>query len=162
MNQKLLILNSINIFKQVIGSLLIIYGLYYLVVYLNILAVFYLVLGLIMLTRSGTEINLENKKYRSVFSLFGLSFGVWKDLPKIDYISVFKTKIVKKHQVYIASTYSKLEVIKLILFYQKNKRIEVYQTENIDDAFNTAKFVADILKIDILDSTKKPSVWLKM
>jgi len=162
MKQKLLISNKNNIFKQIIGSILIIYGLYYLFGYLNILAIFYIILGLILLIRSGTEINLENKKYRLVFSLFGLNFGVWKDLPKIEYISVFKTKIIKKYQIYVASTYSKLEVIKLILFYQKNKRIEVYQTESIDDAFNTAKFVADILKIDILDSTKKPSAWLKM
>ena len=162
MNHKLLILNDINVIKQIFGALLIASALYYLIGFLNVFGGLYLVLGLILLTRSGTEINLETKKYRLFFSLFGLNFGIWKDLPKIEYISIFKTNIVKKHQIYIASTHSKLEVIKLILFYQKNKRIEIYQTEDIDDAVNKAKFIADVLKIKVLDKTTKKATWLKM
>jgi len=43
MNHKLLILNDINIIKQIIGALLIASGFYYLIGFLNILALLYLV-----------------------------------------------------------------------------------------------------------------------
>lgn len=48
----------------------------------------------------------------------------------------------------------------LNLFYNRNKKIEAYITQDINDAFEKAKQIATILNVDILDATERESKWL--
>ena len=49
-------------------------------------------IGINLISTEGSEINLEEKKYRVIKSVFGKHFGKWLPCPKFDYVSVFRTK----------------------------------------------------------------------
>lgn len=110
-------------------------------------------IGVFLMLSEGSEFNLESKKYREFYSLFGFDFGKWKDLPEIEYVSVFNTFENSRVQGMGASANFKNKIIKLNLFYDRNKKIEVYKTEDIDDAFEMAKQISQILNIEIYDAT---------
>jgi len=126
----------------------------------NILGLLFCILSLYFLKKEGIEIDLRTKKYRNINSLFNITFGQWKDFPKIEYVSVFKTTQTTRVWVSTASTNITEKTIKVNLFYNTNQKIEAYETKDLDDAFNIAKEIAAALNIDILDATERESKWL--
>jgi len=52
------------------------------------------------------------------------------------------------------------DVIHINLFYDRNKKITSFRTQNRKEAFNLAHEIAQILNIDILDATERESKWL--
>ncbi|HBC03208.1 MAG TPA: hypothetical protein DC015_03190, partial [Aequorivita sp.] len=66
--------------------------------------------------REGFELNLEDKKYRNVYSIFAINFGFWKKLPDIEYISVFKTIKNSRSRVITAEATLGFEVFKVNMF----------------------------------------------
>lgn len=150
---------KVPVMKLILGFVMICFGING-AIFNNI---FFLVLsgiGVFLALSEGSEINLETKRYREFYSIFGIDFGTWKELPVIDYISVFKTKENSRVQSMGASANFSTPIIKLNLFYNSNKKIEAYKTEDRDDAFNVASHLAENLGIDILDATEKESKWL--
>lgn len=119
-----------------------------------------LFIGSYLLVENGIAINFNNKTYRSFKSIFGFTFGQWKPLPNIEYISIFKTTEVTTVWARTASTNVSSTVIKVNLFYNTNQKIEVYNTHNVDEAFKKAKEIAAVLNINILDATTKDSKWV--
>ena len=117
-------------------------------------------IGVFLMAREGSQIDLASKKYREIYSVMGINLGKWKDLPDIEYVSVFKTKENKRVQAMGASANFSNQVYKLNLFYNRNKKIEAYITEDINDAFENAKYISEVLNIDILDATERESKWL--
>ena len=111
-------------------------------------------------TREGVEIDLNGKRYRKIYSIFAINIGVWKQLPLIEYVSVFKTTKKSRARVIAAEANLGFEVYKLNLFYNRNKHIEAYDTDLKDDAFKVAKHIATVLEIDILDATEAEKKWL--
>lgn len=76
-------------------------------------------IGLNMITRDGSQIDLDNKKYRNIKSIFGLNFGSWKSLPDFEYVSVFKTQESTDVNAFRAT----MVIFKRILYYEfYNKR----------------------------------------
>jgi len=117
-------------------------------------------IGVFLMLQEGSEINLSSKKYREIYAVLGIKFGKWKDLPPVEYVSVFKAKENKRVQGLGASANFSNEVYKLNLFYNRNKKIEAYITEDLEDAFMNAKYISEILNIDILDATERESKWV--
>lgn len=117
-------------------------------------------MGLFLLLVEGSEFNFNNETYREIKSILGISFGKWKPIPNIDYISVFRTNETTTLRSRTAEANVSNEIFKLNLFYNTNQRIEAYNTSNVEDAFKTAKAIASILNIDILDATERDSKWL--
>lgn len=126
----------------------------------NTIGYMFLGLSLYFLKKDGIEFQLKNKKYRETINLFGLVFGKWKHLPEIEYISVFNTNQTTRVWVSTASTNVTSSVLKVNLFYNTNQKIEAFITENKDEAFQIAKQIASVLKLDILDATERESKWL--
>ena len=114
-----------------------------------------LLFGLMMLKTEGSEIDLESKTYRKVNVLLGLKFGSWQKFQDPEYISVFNTTEDVTWRYKTAETSMTLPIIVLNVFYQKNKKITVYKTKDINDAFDVASHIADALLIDLLDATEK-------
>jgi len=110
--------------------------------------------------REGVELDLDGKKYRKIYSAFAINFGFWKTLPKVEYVSVFKTTKNSRARVIAAQAISKNVVYKLNLFYSRNKHIEAYVSDDVNDAFKVAKHIAMILELDVLDATNYKKVWL--
>ncbi len=117
-------------------------------------------IGVFLLLQQGSEIDLTSKKYRKIYSVLGIHFGRWKPLPELEYVSVFKTKENKRVQSLGASANMSNEIYKLNLFYNRNRKIQAYKTAGLDDAFNVARQISEILNIDILDATERTSKWL--
>lgn len=117
-------------------------------------------MGIFFLLVEGSEFDFKHKKYRVIKSVLGVSFGQWKPIPNIDYISVFKTNETTTLRQTSAEANVTTEIIKLNLFYNNNQRIEAYNTYNKEDAFVKAKEFAKLLNIDILDATGRESKWI--
>ena len=117
-------------------------------------------IGVFLMLREGSEIDLMSKKYREIYSVLGVKFGTWKNLPEVEYVSVFKTKENKRVQAMAGSANFSNDIYKLNLFYNTNKKIEAYRTENATDAFENAKYLSQVLNIKVLDATTRDSKWL--
>jgi len=75
-------------------------------------------------------------------------------LPELKYISVFATTETTKLSSLGASRNITENIIDLNLFDINNRKIEVTNTDNQEDAFEIALHIADALLIDILDATR--------
>ncbi|KAB8151398.1 hypothetical protein EZY14_018865 [Kordia sp. TARA_039_SRF] len=126
----------------------------------NLLGLIFCVISLLFFIREGSEIDLKRKQYRAFSDFFGIHFGQWKELPKIDYISVFIATERTIIYDFVHETEVKNKVIVLNLFYNGNQRIKVYTAKDKEDAFKVAKQISEILKIDILDATEAESKWI--
>lgn len=105
--------------------------------------------------REGIEIDLDDKKYRNVWSVFGIHMGAWKSLPAIEYVSVFKTTKKSRARVISAEANLGFQVYKLNLFHNRNRHIEAYVTEDREDAFKVANHFALALDTEVYDATKE-------
>jgi hypothetical protein len=153
-------LKDIPLMKKVFGILIIIAGLYIFLTSNILFGLIFIVIGINLLLREGSQINLENKTYRTVKSIFGMHIGKWKPCPEFEYISVFRTKENQTVNVVSATTTFTNEVILLNLFYNRNKHLTFYKTDNKDDAFKVAEHFKLALDIDILDATESETKWL--
>ena len=122
--------------------------------------VLFLGAGVFFFYTDGIEIDLTTKKYRNTINLFGLTFGKWKAFPQIEYVSVFKTTQTTRVWVSTASTNVTTTVVKINLFYNTNQKIEAYETDSTDIAFDIANQIATALQIDVLDATSRDTKWL--
>ncbi len=112
--------------------------------------------------RKGIELNLEEKKYRNIYSIFAINRGFWKELPEAEYISIFRTIKNSRSRVITAEATLGFEVFKVNLFYNRNRHIEVYFTDEIDNAFSIARHIATVLEVDILNATNPEREWIKI
>lgn len=126
----------------------------------NLFGMIFCGMSIFFFNKDGSEIDFEINKYRTFIELFGLRFGNWKELPEMEYISVFSTTESAKVRALTAEATVTNDIIVLNLFYNGNHRIKAYSTTDKEDAFNVAKQIAGILKIDILDATEAESKWI--
>ena len=157
---KIIYLKDIPIFKKIFGITLGLLGIVTLLIGNILFAFITLAIGINLILTEGSEIDLENKLYRTVKSIFGINFGKWKDCPQFEYVSVFKTKETQRVNVVTATTAFTNEIILLNLFYNGNKNITFYKTDNKVDAFKVAEHFKLALNIDILDATENEKKWL--
>ncbi|MFD1016840.1 hypothetical protein [Winogradskyella rapida] len=126
----------------------------------NLLGVLFGAAGFYFFRKEGLEMDLENSQYRTTTSLFNLTFGTWHPLPEIEYVSVFKTTQTSRVWVSAASTQVTTSCIKVNLFYNTNRKIEAYETDNTDQAFAIATQIASALHLKVLDATSRDPKWL--
>lgn len=117
-------------------------------------------LSVFFLHSDGSEVDLDSKRYRTFVSLFGLRHGKWKDLPEIEYVSIFSTTETTTVRALSAETNVTSDIIQLNLFYDRNKKITAYSTTDKEDAFKVARHISELLIVDILDATESESKWL--
>ncbi len=114
-----------------------------------------LLFGVMMLKTEGSEIDLESQTYRNVNAFLGFTFGKWQKLQNPEYVSVFNTTEDITVRALTAETTNTFPIIVLNIFYERNKKITVYKTKQVKDAFEVASHIADALLIDLLDATEK-------
>ncbi|MGC1471428.1 MAG: hypothetical protein WA775_02455 [Psychroserpens sp.] len=144
---------KIPIWKMTLGFSSLLVGILGLIT-LNYLTFVLLLFGAMMLKTEGSELNLEAKTYREITSILNLKFGSWKPLGHLEYISVFNTTEDITVRALTAETTNSFPVLILNIFYETNKKMTVYKTKDIKDAFDVASHIADALMIDLLDATK--------
>ncbi|TMM56968.1 hypothetical protein FEE95_10770 [Maribacter algarum] len=121
---------------------------------------FIMAFGVYLASTEGSQINLDDKTYRTIWSLFGVHIGKWKPIPKFEYISVFKGKQKQRVNSLGASTTFTEDVILVNLFYSRNKHHTFYRTFSKEKAFEVANHFKLALDIDILNATEKKQKWL--
>lgn len=120
----------------------------------------FMAIGLAMITREGSQINLSSKQFRTFYSLFGLKIGKWQEIPDFEYVSVFKTKESQTIRVVTAETKQQYNIIYVNLFYDRNKHITFFKTIDKKEAFEVAQHFKEALEIDILDATEPEKKWM--
>ena len=153
-------LKDVPLFKKVLGFTFLFLGLFAFTQLNLLFGAIFITLGLNFLIIEGSQIDLDNNTYRSVKSLFGSNFGKWKPCPQFDYVSVFKTKENQTVRMVTAEATVQYDIILLNLFYNKNKHITFYKTQDKSDAFLVAEKFKSVFKIDILEATEKDKKWL--
>jgi hypothetical protein len=148
------------ILKIVLGVVVFFGGLFIFIFGAILFGLMFMVIGVNLCLLEGSEIDLNNKLYRTTKSIFGVKLGKWKPIPNFEYISVFKTSETQQVNVVSASAKFNSSVIVLNLFYDRNKHITFYKTENKEDAFAVANHFKLALDIDILDATESEKKWL--
>ena len=124
------------------------------------LSILLLAFALGALQQTGITIDFDTNRYKSTFGFLSLKFGRWKELPDIEYVSLFKTSEKTRVWVSAASTLTKNTVYIVNLFYDRNKRLEGYRSYDKNEGLRTALLFADALQTDLLDATINPSEWL--
>lgn len=82
--------------------------------------------------------NFKQKLFKREIAIGIFKYGKWKNLPELDYISVFSTN----HNVYHIN-----------LWYKKNRHWNLYEKYDYEDAFIIALELSEELNIDLLDAT---------
>ena len=157
---KIIYLKEVPFFKKLFG---IISGILAIGIFITsnmLFGLIFLAIGINLVLTEGSEIDLENKTYRTVKSIFGINFGKWNPCPKFEYVSVFRTKETQRVNVVTATTAFTNEIILLNLFYNGNKKITFYKTDDKKEAFKVAEHFKLALNIDILDATESEKKWL--
>lgn len=153
-------LKPVSFFKSLFGIIVFIFA-FYVIFYQNILFGFFMASFAIYLNSSeGSQINLDSRTYRNIWSIFGIHFGKWKPIPTFEYISVFKGRQKQRVNSLGASTTFTDEVFLINLFYGRNRHETFYRTFKKEDAFEVAKHFRLALGIGILDATEREQKWL--
>ncbi|PHR70730.1 MAG: hypothetical protein COA67_07960 [Lutibacter sp.] len=84
--------------------------------------------------------DFDAKKFKVEYVIGYLKYGVWEDLPKFEYVSVF----MKGEEVY-----------ELNLWFYKNEHYKVFHYFDFDDAILDAFQISEKLQIDLLDASVK-------
>lgn len=82
--------------------------------------------------------DFEKKLFKREFSIGIFNYGRWRDLPQIDYISLFAVN---------------QNTFQINLWNNKNKHWDLYEEFNYNDAFKIAFELSELLNIDLLDAT---------
>lgn len=157
---KIIYLKEVPFFKKLFGIILGILAIGIFITSNMLFGLIFLAIGINLVLTEGSEIDLENKTYRTVKSIFGINFGKWNPCPKFEYVSVFRTKETQRVNVVTATTAFTNEIILLNLFYNGNKKITFYKTDDKKEAFKVAEHFKLALNIDILDATESEKKWL--
>ncbi|WP_300565652.1 hypothetical protein [Flavobacterium sp.] len=153
-------LKEVPFIKKFFGFVLSLLGLGMFFLGTIFMGLIFIVIGLNLILTEGSEINLSNKTYRELKSIFGIHFGKWKPCPEFEYVSIFKTTESQTINVVSATTTLQSQVILLNVFYNRNKHLTFYKTDNKVDALKVANHFKLALDIDILDATESEKKWL--
>ena len=82
-------IEKVPLWRTILGVANIVFTIFNLVTSGNIATIVPLAFSYLLLKTEGTEIDLESKTYRKVFSILGFKIGKWQPIPDIDYVSVF-------------------------------------------------------------------------
>jgi len=153
MNSTIKYIKKVPGWKTILGILIAVLSLYFFFSgdYKGIVPIAF---SLLLLQTNGTEINLENKTYRKIYSILGMNFGKWTSLPETEYVSVFAT--TESTKVWASSATANItdDIYMINIFYDTNKKIEVCNAYSHIEAFNIGAHIAYTLSIDLLDATE--------
>lgn len=153
MKSTLKYVKNVPVWKTILGIIIAVLCLY-IMLSGAIFGIVPIAFSVILLQTNGTEINLDNKTYRKIYSILGLDFGKWNPLPKAEYVSIFATTETTK--VWASSaTMNVTDAIYMInVFHNTNQKIEVCNAYSRKEAFDIGAHIAFTLDTDLLDATE--------
>jgi len=150
----------VSMFKIIFGAIVFLFAIYVFLTESILFGCFMMSFAVYLASTRGSQVNLDEKTYPNIWSMFGMRFGKWKASPDFEYISVFKGKQSQRVNSLAASA-KFTEVVYLVnLFYERNKYLTFYRTFDKEDAFKVAKHFYLAFGIDVLDATEREQNWI--
>ena len=106
-------------------------------------AVLCIVQGFLFSVVKSIFFDLKKKRYKEQYSVGPIKIGRWKNLPEIDYVSIFKQPKSDGNYIYEVN-----------LWHQRNRHFNVYESINLNPIFEMGKEIAKSLDVDLLDATE--------
>jgi len=133
----------------------------YLSLKLNILGFFFVLIALILsFSFIGIKINFKENIYKEYINIYGISFGKWKLIPKIQYLTIFIEKLSQNINVSSISRSSSYENFKINIIISETKRISIGVFKNKEEAVKAGKILAKGLKTKLLDNSSENPEWI--
>ena len=89
--------------------------------------------------------DIDKKQFKEEFKIVFYTFGKWKPMPELEYVSIFYNR----------------KVFEVNLWYKRNKHFKLYNFYLKKDAIETGRKIAIELNVSLLDSTEKGnSKWI--
>lgn len=104
-------------------------------------AIIVLTYGLKLVLVQQLQIDLEKGTYQKGFGIGPFSLGIWKTLPQVDYISIFRQPLKNGKFNF-----------ELNMWYDNIHHIELFYFNNPEEGFQTAQQVANHLKVNLVDA----------
>lgn len=146
-----------------LGYLLTIFGLYLLIIPFNLFGIALIVPALVFsFSKTGIQINFNSNEFKDYFFIFGLRFGKWHKLPKIEYVNIHLEKysqVMNVQSISRGAVYNKITV-NLIISKTNRKNVAIYETNEKERALETGKLLAKNLNTKLLDYTSKKPEWI--
>ncbi|TRW22855.1 hypothetical protein FMM05_16510 [Flavobacterium zepuense] len=117
-------------------------------------AVFMLVFGLRFSVVTSICFDMATRRYKKEYRVGRVKFGRWKQLPEIEYVSVFKQAIVLPGE-------DNAHMYTVNVWYGHNQHFTIYTKADGKPAYDMALFIATRLKVDMLDATDPQNkIWI--
>lgn len=114
-----------------------------------------------LITRRCIIVDFENLQYKNARIFNSYSNGLWKPLPKIEYISIFKATVVSKtYSITYRYIEHKQKIIKINLVYNTNKKLTIFETLEEPESLKLALEISNKINVPILNALSKDRVWL--
>lgn len=98
--------------------------------------------GILFSSVKSVFFDLENQKYKEEYKVGPVGLGRWKELPKIEYVSVFRQLKANGSHTYEVN-----------LWMKGNRNFTIYETGELATTFAMGESTAKALKVDLLDAT---------
>ncbi len=114
--------------------------------------VFLFVMGLGLIHKRKTYIDLKKMRIRHTVEIGFMKFGAWQPFKSLEYVSIFPRVKADGYKVFEVN-----------LWYKKNQHVNLYEEASFEDAYRVAFRISDFLKINLLDSTETHKAkWVDM
>ncbi len=121
--------------------------------------------SILSLTSSGREINTTTLKYRSYRALGSIMIGIWKELPKTEYIAV--VRMIQGKKTFHASSVSIVQVptndfvyhLNLVINPQKNQVLKIADG-SMEQMLDIAILLGKKMNLKVLDFTSPQHKWI--
>ena len=145
---------------QVFGFILIVLG-GYLLVTANWLGLIPLVVGLVLfLSTVGIQIDFSQPAHREYYGIFGFKFGKWKELPPVEYVTVFIEQYAQRGSLLTIDNINKFSKVKVSLIVSRTIRFDGGYFNSKEKAIQAGLLIAKKLKVELLDYTGKEPEWI--
>lgn len=104
--------------------------------------------------------DIKNKRFKKEFDIGFTKLGKWKQLPNLEYISVFKQDTSSDSDGDGRKTRG--IIYNVNVWHQTSKHFTIYSNHYPDPALEMGKHIATSLKIDLLDATDPHNrIWIE-
>jgi hypothetical protein len=109
-------------------------------------AVFMLIFGLRFSVITSIYFDMAGSRYKKEYRVGRVRMGRWKQLPGIEYVSVFKQAVTLPGE-------DDGHVFNVNVWYGQNRHFTIYTNSENKSAYEMGMFIASRLKIELLDAT---------
>ena len=145
---------------QMFGLVLILIGSYltYAISWFGIIAI---LIGLILFLASvGIQIDFDKRSHREFYGIFGFKFGKWKEMPTIEYVTVFIEQYAQRGSMLTIDSTHKFSKVKISLIASRTQRYDGGYFNSKEKAMEAGMFIAKKLNLELLDYTGREPIWI--